>query len=64
MRDADELWEGVLGGSVNTRATVLAQPPGVQQRIRDELDRLIDPHRREGRIDVPVSVRIASGRRA
>jgi hypothetical protein len=36
MRGTDELWEGVLGGSVNTRATVLAQPPDVQQRIRDE----------------------------
>ena len=63
MRGTDELWEGVLGGSVNTRATVLAQPPDVQQRIRDELARLADPHRREDGIDVPVSVRIASGRR-
>jgi ubiquinone/menaquinone biosynthesis C-methylase UbiE len=63
MRGTDELWEGVLGGSVNTRATVLAQPPDVQQRIRDELARLVDPHRREDGIDVPVSVRIASGRR-
>ena len=63
MRDTDELWEGVLGGSVNTRATVLAQPPDVQQRIRDELDRLVEPHRREDGIDVPVSVRIASAAR-
>jgi ubiquinone/menaquinone biosynthesis C-methylase UbiE len=64
MRGPDELWEGVIGGSVNTRATVLAQPPDVQQRIRAELDRLVDPHRRGDGIDVPVSVRIASGRRA
>jgi len=63
MRGTDELWEGVLGGSVNTRATVLAQPPGVQRRIRDELARLADSHRCENGIDVPVSVRIASGRR-
>jgi hypothetical protein len=63
MRGTDELWECVLGGSVNTRATVLAQPSDVQQRIRDELARLADPHRREDEIDVPVSVRIASGRR-
>ena len=27
MRNTDELWEGVLDGSVNTRATVLAQRP-------------------------------------
>jgi len=64
MRDAEELWNGVLGGSVNTRAIVLAQPPEVQQRIRNELDRLIDAHRQDGMIVVPVSVRIASGRRA
>ena len=63
MRDADELWEGVLDGSVNTRATVLAQPPDVQKRIRDELERLVEPHRHDGEIHVPVSVRIASGRR-
>jgi SAM-dependent methyltransferase len=63
MRGIDALWEGVLGGSVNTRATVLAQPPDVQQRIRDELARLIEPHWREDGIEVPVSVRIASGRR-
>jgi len=41
MRNTDELWEGVLDGSVNTRATVLAQPPDVQQRIRNELDRFV-----------------------
>jgi hypothetical protein len=60
-----EWWrvEGVLDGSVNTRAIVLAQPPDVQQRIRDELDRLDEPHRHDGGIGVPVSVRIASGRR-
>jgi SAM-dependent methyltransferase len=63
MRGPDELWEGILGGSVSTRATVLSQPPAVQRRIRKELARLVDPHRREDGIDVPVSVRIASGRR-
>jgi SAM-dependent methyltransferase len=63
MRNTDELWEGVLGGSVNTRAIVFAQPPDVQRRIRGELDRLVDPHRHDGGIHVPVSVRIASGRR-
>jgi SAM-dependent methyltransferase len=63
MAGPEELWDGVLGGSVNTRAIVLGQPPGVQQRIRDELERLVEPHRSPAGIDVPVSVRIASGRR-
>jgi SAM-dependent methyltransferase len=64
MRNTDELWQGVLDGSVNTRATVLAQPPDVQRRIRDELDRLVEPHQHDGQVHVPVSVRIASGRRS
>jgi SAM-dependent methyltransferase len=63
MRNTDELWDGVLGGSVNTRAIILSQPPNVQQRIRNELDRLVEPHQRDGEIHIPVCVRIASGRR-
>jgi ubiquinone/menaquinone biosynthesis C-methylase UbiE len=63
IRNTDELWQGVLDGSVNTRATVLAQPPEVQQRIRSELDRLVETHRHHGELHVPVSARIASGRR-
>jgi hypothetical protein len=63
LSGTDELWEGVLGGSVNTRAIVLAQPLATQERIRTELERLAEPHRREGGIDVPVSVRIASADR-
>jgi SAM-dependent methyltransferase len=34
LSGTDELWKGVLGGSVNTRAIVLAQPPATQERIR------------------------------
>jgi ubiquinone/menaquinone biosynthesis C-methylase UbiE len=63
MRDCDELWEGVLGGSVNTRAIILAQPLAVRQRIRSELNALVEPYRHNTAIHVPVSVRIASGRR-
>jgi SAM-dependent methyltransferase len=59
----DELWQGVLGGSVNTRAIVLAQPLAMQERIRTELERLAAPHHREHGLDVPVSIRIASATR-
>jgi SAM-dependent methyltransferase len=61
LSGTDELWEGILGGSVNTRAIVLAQPLATQARIRTELERLAEPHQRGGGIDVPVSVRIAAG---
>jgi hypothetical protein len=63
LRNTDELWDGVLGGSVNARAIVLAKTLKVQQWIRKELDRLVEPYRRDGQVHVPVSVRIAWGRR-
>jgi ubiquinone/menaquinone biosynthesis C-methylase UbiE len=63
IRDCDELWNGVLGGSVNTRAIILAQPLPVRHRIRNELNALVEPYRHDQAIHVPVSVRIASGRR-
>jgi hypothetical protein len=63
LQGTDELWEGVLGGSVNMRAIVLAQPLAIQERIRTALERLAEPHRREDGIDVPVSIRIASAAR-
>jgi SAM-dependent methyltransferase len=62
LSGTDELWEGVLGGSVNTRAIVLAQPLAIQERIRTELERLTQSHSGEHGVDVPVSVRIASAR--
>ena len=31
--DADELWEGWLGGSVRTSATILAQPEEVRRQV-------------------------------
>ena len=60
--------EGVLDGSVNTRAIVLAQPPDVRKRIRDELERLIEPHRHDGKSTCPFPcasrrVGVASRRR-
>jgi ubiquinone/menaquinone biosynthesis C-methylase UbiE len=63
LSGTDEFWAGVLGGSVNTRAIVLAQPLAVQERIRAEVERLAEPHHGEHGIDVPVSVRIAAAAR-
>jgi ubiquinone/menaquinone biosynthesis C-methylase UbiE len=63
LAGTDELWEGVLGGSVNTRAVVLAQPLVIQERIRTALEHLAEPHRSEHGLDVPVSIRIASAGR-
>jgi SAM-dependent methyltransferase len=59
----DELWDGLLGGTVRTRALVLAQPKDVQAQIRAVFDRLVRPYATNGGLEIPVSVKLASGRR-
>lgn len=60
---ADQLWHGVLDGTVRTRATVLGQPPDVQARIRAAFDELAAAYADGGGVAVPVGVKIASGAR-
>ena len=62
--DVDELWEGVLGGSVRTAAMVTRQPPATRDRIREHFERLAEQYRGEdGGLGIPVRAEIASGRR-
>jgi hypothetical protein len=53
----------VLAGSVNTAATVRSQDDETRARIRREFDRIVAGYERDGALHVPVSVKIASGRR-
>jgi SAM-dependent methyltransferase len=62
VASADALWEGLLGGTVRIRALVLAQPPAEQARIRAAFERLVRPWARNGGLELPVSVKLASGR--
>ena len=59
----DELWDGLLRGTVRTAALVLGQTEAMQQRIRAEFDRVVAEHRVEDGLELPVSVRLASGRK-
>lgn len=61
---SDELWNGLIRGTVRTRALVLAQPEGVQAQIRAAFDRLVRPYATTSGLEIPVSVKLASGRRA
>lgn len=61
--DGDDLWNGLMGGTVRTRALVLAQPEGTQDRIRAAFDRLARPYDTNDGLEVPVSVKLASGRK-
>jgi hypothetical protein len=64
VASADELWDGLMGGTVRIRALVLAQPQTEQARIRAAFDRLVRPYATNGGLELPVSVKLASGRRA
>lgn len=57
----DELWDGLLGGTVRTAAVVRSQPERVRRRIRDAFERLLEVHRTSDRLEVPVSVKLAAG---
>jgi SAM-dependent methyltransferase len=61
--DAVRLWEGVLGGSVRSTASVEAQPPEVQARIRAVFVRMVEAYREGSRLAIPVVVKLAWGRK-
>jgi hypothetical protein len=59
----DDLWRGLLGGTVRTSALILRQSDDVQRRIRAAFDRIVQPYRTGDRLEIPVSVKLASGRK-
>ena len=59
----DELWDGLIEGTVRTSALVLAQPPGVRRRIRAAFDRYASAHARDGALWLPVSAKLAAATR-
>jgi hypothetical protein len=63
LESADELWDGLIEGSVRVRPLVIAQAAAVQRAIRDRFDELLEPYRAADRFDVPVAVKLASGSR-
>jgi SAM-dependent methyltransferase len=63
VADTDELWEGMLAGSVRTAALIERQPEPVRRRVREALEKAVAPYRSETGIALPVSAKLASGRR-
>jgi SAM-dependent methyltransferase len=57
----DALWSGLLGGTVRTSALVLRQTGDVQHQIRAAFDEIVRPYRRGAELELPVSVKLASG---
>lgn len=55
----DELWQGLLAGTIRTARLVLGQTPDMQARIRRAFDQLLDQYAVDGGIELPVSVKLA-----
>jgi SAM-dependent methyltransferase len=63
VASTDELWEGMLASSVRTATLIERQPEPVRRRIRAALEQAVAPYRSETGIALPVSAKLASGRR-
>ena len=61
--DVDELWQGMLGGSVRTAGLVMRQPAPTRNRIRAAVERLAEEHRADGGLAIPARAKIACGSR-
>jgi len=63
LASPEELWNGILAGTVRTSIGIRRQPKAVQDRIRRAFNRLVQSYAVEGGVSVPVAFKIASGRR-
>lgn len=59
----DELWHGLLGGTVRSSAVVRAQAEPVRRQIREAFDRLLEVHRVGSGFELPVSIKLAAAHR-
>jgi ubiquinone/menaquinone biosynthesis C-methylase UbiE len=60
---ADALWRGLLGGTVRLSALIHQQPPDMQRQIRAAFDRIAQRYEVGAGLALPVSVKLASGRK-
>jgi SAM-dependent methyltransferase len=61
VADADEWWDGLIGGTVRSSALVVRQPDDVRRAIRAAFDRVASRYADGSRLTVPVSVKLAVG---
>jgi SAM-dependent methyltransferase len=59
----DALWRGLLGGTVRVSALIRRQPSEMQRQIRDAFDRIVRQYAVGARLNLPVSVKLASARK-
>ena len=59
----DEIWDGLLSGTVRTSALIRPQPAAIQREIRAAFEQRTAPYWRDGRVVLPIAVKLARGRR-
>jgi ubiquinone/menaquinone biosynthesis C-methylase UbiE len=62
VANADELWQGFMGGSVRAAAVARSLPPETIASIREALAELLEAYRAPGGFELPLSAKIGSGR--
>ena len=63
LESADELWDGLVEGSVRVRPLVHGQTTDVQAAIRARFDELLAEYRAGDGFDVPVAVKLGSAQK-
>jgi SAM-dependent methyltransferase len=63
VTSADQLWDGLLAGTVRTSTLILGQTQDTQDRIRTQFDRVVSVYRAGDHLELPVSVKLATGRK-
>jgi len=61
---SDQLWDGLTGATVRMAALVGGQDAKTQHRIREAFDRNVAQYTGTEGVDLPVSAKVASGRRS
>jgi SAM-dependent methyltransferase len=59
----EQLWDGLMGGSVRVAAMIAGQPPETKKRIRAELEREVGAYRTGDHLEMPVSVKLCAGQK-
>jgi SAM-dependent methyltransferase len=63
LESADELWDGLVEGTVRVRPLVQSQRDEVRRAIRARFDELLEEHRGDTGFEVSVAVKLGSGRK-
>lgn len=64
IESASDLWDGLVEGTVRVSSLVQAQTDDVQRSIRARFEELLEAHREGEGFEVPVAVKLGSGRKS